>query len=157
MVGILAHQEPKQFLQSHVWGCDTWHDLSYRCRQRLERLSHPESLSSAEFQLLQDQFAESLLDCYVHTRVCSRYKQSERMAKARHKAAQEAQSPEADAPLQLQGALHTEEQDASDKPGFSQHRSTRLTRKLDEHSTTRPTARFSVPAWNIEFARSQRF
>lgn len=164
MVSLLSHQDPKQFLQSSSWGCSTWHHLSSRCRLRLERLHSAESLSSEDLNLLQDQFAESLLDCYVHTRVCYRCKPTttvacrlgQELVQTRDSAIAEARRLGVESMTLSHGSLDPEQQEILTIRELAERQLLHHMRDCEECSTTRPLGRFSVPVWNIEAARLQR-
>ena len=149
MVSQLSHQDSKELLQSHVWGCDAWHALNSRCKELLNSLYHSDSVSSADLPLLQERFAESLLDCYVHTRVCSRCTPSQTVATARGKVTDQVR--------RIGHGAWTPSSSQEDAESSTPASVTSSHRQDPDHSgSARRFGHFGVPAWNIEVARSQR-
>jgi hypothetical protein len=161
-------QHPERFLLSYFWGCNEGHHLSLKCRQQLARMQAvPEHPRSAKLgSQLSGQMMESLLDCYVHTKVCVRCKPMEtiacpkgcELAKARDSAFDEAfRLKTKDGRLDdWDDSMDDRELHAAFTKEFAQQEFLLHLNDCPECSVKQPRGRFSLAAWNIEAARSQR-
>jgi hypothetical protein len=159
-------QDPRRFLQSYFWGCNQGHKLSLRCRQQLEQIPADSQDAMADSRT-SEKILESVLDCYVHTKVCARCEPIEKVTcqrgyqliKERDTAFDEAfrmgltDRILSDTP----GDSLTEEQlQAVFNKEFAQKEFLQHMGSCELCALKQPRGRYSMAAWNIEAARSRR-
>jgi hypothetical protein len=160
-------QDPERFLQSYFWGCNQGHQLSLKCRQQLAQTRAVPTLASAKPEVqLSKPMMESLLDCYVHTKVCVRCEPMEgvacqkgfELAKERDSAFDEVfRMGIKDGRLDdSDDSLGNRELGAVFNKDFAQREFVLHMSNCQECSVKQPRGRYSIPAWNIEAARAQR-
>jgi hypothetical protein len=161
-------QDPKRFLQSYFWGCNVGYELSLTCKLQIEQAAAV-ALTAGEGTrfLAEERFRESLVDCYVHTKVCRRCQSIENVTcKSGYQLLKER-----DAALDESFRVVATEETKSDSeefnslvrlvpPAFKRHAAQQ---KFLDHiescakcSLKPPRGRYSIAAWNIEVARSQK-
>jgi hypothetical protein len=161
-------QDPELFLQSYFWGCNQGHQLSLKCRQQLAQMpSTPEQPRSAKPDAQgSERMMESLLDCYVHTKVCVRCGPMEAVACQKGYELAKERDSAFDEVFRL-GVTGGHLDDRDDSLGerelhavfnkeFAQREFVLHMSNCQECSVKPPRGRYSLAAWNIEAARSQR-
>jgi hypothetical protein len=161
-------QDPERFLQSYLWGCNEGHQLSVKCWQQMTQVPaiQPRAHSANSKSQISEHMMESLLNCYVHTKVCVRCEPMETitcqkgydLARERDSAFDEAHGL---------GVNNERLNDPDDSLGdrelravfnkeFAQRDFVLHLSNCQECSVKQPRGRYSLAAWNIEAARSQR-
>jgi hypothetical protein len=162
-------QDPDHFLRSYFWGCDEGHKLSVRCKQQMERATSGdrEVQGLKTYRPLAKGAMDSLLDCYVHTRICSRCisienmpcQQGYQLMKARDSASDRAVrlgvGDESSKPYHIESMSPERIQAALDKV-FTQKELLHHESNCEVCILNRPKGRYSILAWNIEVARSHK-
>jgi hypothetical protein len=165
---LLFLQDPHQFLQSYFWVCNQGHTLSLRCKDLLNRILsiQPDANYVESAALLSNQLMESVLDCYVHTKVCFRCEPIDRvpcqqgyeLILARDIALDEARRMAIDdrptavaAPSLSEEQLKAAGERELTRQQFLLHMTT-----CHQCTTEQPRGRYGLAAWNIETARLQR-
>lgn len=162
-------QDPDHFLLSYFWGCDEGYKLSVRCKHKIEgsRPGNEETQGSKFYLQSIREMMDSVLDCYVHTHVCRRCVCMEKVTCQRGYELMEAQDSASEQAVRLgvlDGSLDAHQiesmsqeqvQVAFDKV-FAQEEFLHHKNSCKVCTLKRPQGRYSIAAWDIEVARSQK-
>jgi hypothetical protein len=166
---LLFMQDPDHFLRSYFWGCDEGHKLSVRCKHQIERSTSGSGETQGSKSYLQSgrEIMDSVLDCYVHTQICSRCvsiekvtcQQGYELMEERDSASDEAIRKgvsDGDFDAHRIGSMSQEQIQAAFNKAFAQEKFLQHKGCCKVCTLKRPRGRYSIAAWNIEAARSQR-
>jgi len=156
-------QDPEKFLRSYFWGCNQGYTLSLRCKQQLDQMRSFQGggLTPNLPTAFSEQIIELLLDCFVHTKVCSRCRAIEKIACQQGYELIKARD------IAFENAFRFEIKSRDDSPnqerveiGFdmetAQQQLVHHRNGCQECTLKQPRGRYSLAVWNIEAARSQR-
>jgi hypothetical protein len=162
-------QDPNDFLRSYFWGCNEGHKLSVRCKHQIERSTSGsrETQDSKSYLQSSREVVDSVLDCYVHTQICSRCVSMEKVTCQQGYELMEERDSASDHAIRMGvsdggfdahriDSMSQEQIQAAFNKAVAQEKFLQHKGCCEVCTLKRPRGRYSIAAWNIEAARSQR-